>query len=57
MHRTQLKKFIVRKYVMAKSAIDALKKERQIKADDCYIDDEWRKSNEEKTVSIGFKKK
>ena len=42
---------------MAKSAIDALKKERQIKADDCYIDDEWRKSNEEKTVSIGFKKK
>lgn len=51
------KKFIIKKYVMAKSAVEALKKERHIVADDCWVDEEWRKQNEEKVVSYGFKTK
>ena len=39
------KRFIVRKYVMASSGIEALKLERKQKADECWIDEEWLKSN------------
>ena len=39
------KRFIVRKYVMARNGIEALKLERKQKADECWIDEEWLKSN------------
>lgn len=40
---------------MAMSAIQALKREKRIKPDDCFIDDEWMKSNsKEADRRIGF---
>ena len=50
-----LKKFIVRKYIMASSVSEALKLERRAKPDDVFVDDEWRKNNEDKVASeMGF---
>jgi hypothetical protein len=49
------KRFIVRKYIMAKSASAALRKERKIRPDDCFVDDDWRKENPNQLISaIGF---
>lgn len=51
------KLFIVRKYVMAESAQDALRKEKNIKPDDVWIDEEWKKMNEGKLKTpFGFNK-
>lgn len=41
------KRFIVRKYVMAYSASDALKRELDIEPDGVWIDDEWIRQSEE----------
>ena len=41
----QLKRFIVRKYIMAESAKDALKLEHKIAPDDVWVDEEWTKQN------------
>jgi hypothetical protein len=49
-----LKKFIIKKYIMAASAKDALKKERHTLADDVWIDEDWRKNNEDKVTSKEF---
>lgn len=35
--------FVVRKYIMATSAKDALRKEKKIPPDDVYIDNDWQK--------------
>lgn len=49
------KLFVVKKYVMAKSAQEALRKEIKIKPDDIWVDDEWRKGNQDRlTDAIGF---
>lgn len=49
------KRFIVRKYIMAISASDALKKERKTLADDVWVDDNWLKENPNQLQSaIGF---
>lgn len=49
------KRFIVRKYIMAKSAHEALKKERTIRPDDVWVDEEWAKNNPKDLISaIGF---
>jgi hypothetical protein len=37
------KQYIIRKYVMAENVRDALKKEKDIKADEAWIDPEWQK--------------
>ncbi len=51
----KLKRYIVRKYIMASSASTALKKERRIRPDDVYIDDAWAKNNDTQLVSaVGF---
>ena len=56
----QKKRFIVRKYIMADSALEALKIEKNHEADDCFIDDEWIKAHPEITSrerlvdAIGF---
>lgn len=55
MAKPTLKRFIVRKYIMASSAHEALKKERRIRPDDCWVDDEWKKENPNQlTSAIGF---
>lgn len=56
--KKQLKQFIIRKYVMAFSGTDAIKRESKVKVDEVFIDDEWRKNNP--TVAqndIGFNTK
>jgi len=49
------KRFIVRKYIMAKSAKEAIKKDKTTMPDDVWVDDEWKKENPNQLVSaIGF---
>lgn len=49
------KRYIVRKYIMARSCEEALSIEKKYKPDDCFIDSDWEKNNSEKLVSaIGF---
>lgn len=50
------KLFIVRKYVYAKDARDAIAKESSATIDDVWWDDDDRKSHIEKETNIGFKK-
>jgi hypothetical protein len=50
-----LKRYIVRKYIMAKSAKEAFKKDRTHMPDDVWVDDEWKKENQKDLSSaIGF---
>jgi len=52
------KLFIIRKYIYADSAFQALKKDKKTAADECWIDDDWKKNNmQEERNKIGFKKK
>lgn len=49
------KLFVVRKYIMAKSARDALRKEKTAPVDDLWVDDEWKKGNSPSLAeAIGF---
>lgn len=49
------KRFVIKKYIMAKSAHEALKKERKVRPDDVWIDEDWKKDNPNQLVSaIGF---
>lgn len=43
------KRFIVRKYIMATSAADAIKKDKLAPVFDVWVDDDYKKDNE-----IGF---
>lgn len=45
----QKKQFIVRKYVIANSAIDAIKKEKEVPVHDIWVDDNYRPESK-----IGF---
>ena len=45
------KRFIVRKYIMATSAQQAIKKERRVRPDDVWVDEEWAKQNSAQLVS------
>jgi hypothetical protein len=49
------KRFIVKKYIMASSAQEALRKERRVRPDDVWVDEDWKKDNDKQLVSvIGF---
>jgi len=48
------KRFIVKKYIMARSAAEALLIEAKIGADDVWIDEEWKNKNEFGADAIGF---
>lgn len=49
------KRFIVRKYVMAKTAQEALRIERKFRPDDVWVDEDWKKDNPNKLESaVGF---
>jgi glycerol-3-phosphate cytidylyltransferase-like family protein len=49
------KLYQVRKYVIARSAEEALKISKRIKPDDCWVDDDWKKKqHEDKNPAIGF---
>lgn len=50
------KLFCIKKYVMAPNAKIAIKREKQVEVDDLWIDDEWRRNNDDKLERvIGFK--
>lgn len=49
------KRYIVRKYIMAKTIQEALRKEKKTRPDDCWVDEDWAKENSQDLVSaIGF---
>lgn len=52
-----LKQFVIRKYIMANSAKDAIKKDKTSPVDDVWVDEEWKK-NQSRTLppAIGFRK-
>ena len=55
MSKPKLKLFVVRKYIMAESAHDALKRERKHRPDEVFIEDGWQKANPTQLESvIGF---
>ena len=49
------KMFVVRKYVKAESAEQAIKKEKKQKPDDVWVDEDWKKNNIQKKDAIGFR--
>lgn len=50
------KKFVVRKYIMAKSAMDAIKKDKVSPVDDVWIDEEWKTESLKKGIGFDEKK-
>jgi hypothetical protein len=48
------KQYIIRKYISARSASEALKIEGKYKADDCWLDEDWKKSQPAPDSHIGF---
>lgn len=51
------KLFVIKKYVMAVNAMEALKKEKKHAPDDCWVDEDWRRRQESITnleSAIGF---
>ena len=44
--RKQLKKFVIRKYIMAESAKDAIRLDKTSPVDDVWIDEDWKRANE-----------
>lgn len=47
-----LKQYIIRKYVKAENVAQALRLEKNIKADEAWIDTDWK---QDKDISVGFK--
>lgn len=52
-----LKRFIIKKYIMAKSAADAINKDKKADVEDVWVDDKWREMEDEviNKNEIGFK--
>lgn len=49
------KRYVIRKYIMASSASEALKKERKYKADDVWLDEKWtEQQSRDNAPAIGF---
>jgi len=51
--KTSDKLFVIRKYIFAKSAIQAIRKDKTTPVDDCWIDEEFKKTNPGASA-IGF---
>lgn len=53
--KPELTMYVIRKYVMAATAGDALKRERKVQPHDVFIDDDWRKNKTDRLAdAIGF---
>lgn len=50
------KLFVVRKYVWASDAAQAIRKEKIYPVDDCWMDDDFKKNISDPKNEIGFKK-
>lgn len=52
------KLFVIKKYVKARNARSAIKLEKNIEVDDCWVDEEWRKNGTDKLAeAVGFNDK
>lgn len=53
--KKEQKMYVIKKYIMASSASDALRKERHTPADDCWVDEKYRESGKDNlTSAIGY---
>ncbi len=48
------KLFVIRKYIWAQSAQQAIKKDIRHPVDDVWVDDEWKKNSNAPKDAIGF---
>ena len=49
------KMFVIRKYIKARSALEAIQIEKNKPVDDVWVDDEWKKlGNKDLASAIGF---
>lgn len=51
MNKKPQKLYIVRKYIMATSVKDAIRKDKKEPVDDCWLDDDYKK---QLTSAVGF---
>lgn len=53
------KLFIIQKYIVARSIQEAIKLEKNIKPDECWLDDDWKKAHKPEMGNggIGFNPK
>lgn len=51
------KQFIVRKYIMAESASQAIRLEKKTPVHDVWVDEDWKKENPPAQPKIGYKDK
>lgn len=55
MKKEDQKLFVVRKYIWAKSAQEALDKDKKTPAQDVWIDEDWKKMSGDKSANpVGF---
>lgn len=55
MKKSDKKLIVVKKFIYALSAAEAIRVERKMKPDEVWIDDDWRKNqSQDKTGAIGF---
>lgn len=53
--KTEQKMYVVRKYIMADSVAQALRKDNKTKPHEVFVDDEWKKGQSNSLASaIGF---
>ncbi len=48
------KLYVVRKYIWAESADEAIKKDKRTPVDDVWVDDEWKKNSNQPKDAVGF---
>lgn len=51
------KLYVIKKYIYAESAAKAIKAEKDLPVDDCWVDEDWRRNNlaNPEPKPIGFK--
>ena len=54
MKKDNRKLFIVKKYIMATSASDAIRKDKKTPPDSVWVDDKWAETNQQLASAIGF---
>lgn len=55
MKKQKPKMYIIKKYIKARSAIEAIRKDKTHPVDDCWVDEDWQKGQKSELASaIGF---
>lgn len=56
MGKDNKKQYVVRKYIFAASALEAIKLEKKYRVDEVFVDDEWKKAQDATKPVSGFNK-